>query len=197
MRTEIEVKFLDVDHDKVRAQLKELGGVCELPMRLMKRAIIDYPDHRLQTDKNAYIRVRDEGQKVTLTYKQFKGQAVDSAREIEAEVDSFEDTIKIFEAIGLKVRSFQESKRETWKLGKVEVVLDEWPWLKPYLEIEGESEAELRAAAQRLGFDWQDAVFGDVMAAYRIQYPHLTDADAVGGVPEVRFDTPLPDLFKP
>lgn len=197
MKTEIEVKLLDVDFDKVREQLKGLGGVCELPMRMMKRATIDYPDLRLAKEMDAFIRVRDEGQRVTLTYKQFKGRAVDSANEIEVEVDSFDKTIQIFEAIGLKVKSLQESKRETWRLGNIEVMLDEWPWLKPYLEIEGESEGELRELAQKLGFDWKNAVFGDVMAAYRVQYPYLAQRDLTGGVPEVRFDAPLPDLFKP
>jgi adenylate cyclase, class 2 len=68
MKTEIEVKFLDVDFNLMREKLKQLGAVCEQPMRLMRRAIIETPELEA---KGGFLRVRDEGDKVTLTYKQF------------------------------------------------------------------------------------------------------------------------------
>ncbi|MNT39515.1 hypothetical protein D3C72_1757670 [compost metagenome] len=52
------------------------------------------------------------------------------------------------------------------------------------------------AIATQLGLNWSDAVFGDVMAAYRVQYPHLGLNDTVGNISEVRFDDPLPELLK-
>jgi len=166
-------------------------------MRLMRRAIIDYADRRLQVGMpNSYIRVRDEGDKVTLTYKQFAELSIDGAKEIEIMTSSFEDTVKIFTQVGLEVVSLQESKRETWKSGACEVVLDEWPWLDPYIEIEATTESEVKDVAQRLGLNWILAKFGDVMVAYRDQYPYLNEAQTVGKVPEVLFDAPLPDLLK-
>jgi adenylate cyclase, class 2 len=196
MNTEFEVKFVSVDHEEVRSRLRRLGAVCEHPMRLMKRAIIDDEAGEMQK-KEAYIRVRDEGDRITLTYKQFDALSVDGAKEIETTIGSFEDTVRIFEAVGLKARSLQETKRETWQWGKVEIVLDEWPWLDPYIEIEGENEKTLQDTAQRLGFAWKDAVFGDVMAAYRMQYPHLGLHDSVVSLPIVSFDMSLPDLLRP
>lgn len=196
MKTETEVKFLDISIRAVRNQLKVLGAVCEQPMRTMRRTIIDYPDKRLEKEIDAFIRVRDEGDKITLTYKQFKQHSVDGAREIELVVSSYEDIVSIFEAIGLSIKSFQESRRETWRLGSTEIMLDEWPWLKPYMEIEGESEAALRDVAKKLGLNWDNAVFGDVMAAYRAEYPHLHDTDTVGSLSQVQFDAPLPALLK-
>lgn len=94
-------------------------------------------------------------------------------------------------------RSIQESRRETWQLGDVEIMLDEWPWLKPYIEIEGPSEEQVRVVATQLGLDWNQAVFGDVMAAYRAEYPHLSEKDTVGNISEVRFSDPVPELLKP
>lgn len=197
MNTEIEAKFLNLNHQEIRDRLNEVGAVCEAPMVLMKRAIIDYPDRRMQVgEPNSYIRVRDEGQKVTLTYKQFDSLSVDGAKEVEVIVSSFEDTVKVFKAIGLEVVSFQESKRETWRLGECEIVLDEWPWLKPYIEIEAGTESEIQTVASQLGLAWSDAVFGDVMVAYRAQYPYLNPDQTVGKVPEVRFEAPFPDLLK-
>jgi adenylate cyclase class 2 len=166
-------------------------------MRLMRRAIIDYADRRLQVGTpNSYIRVRDEGDKVTLTYKQFASLSIDGAKEVEVVTSSFEDTIKIFTQVGLEVVSLQESKRETWKSNTCEVVLDEWPWLNPYIEIEAATETEVREVASKLGLDWSVAKFGDVMVAYRDQYPYLSETQTVGKVPEVLFDAPFPDLLK-
>jgi len=197
MNTEIEVKFLHINHEEIRNRLKGIGFECVTPMRLMRRAIIDYADRRLQVGMpNSYIRVRDEGDKVTLTYKQFAELSIDGAKEIEIMTSSFEDTVKIFTQVGLEVVSLQESKRETWKSGACEVVLDEWPWLDPYIEIEATTESEVKDVAQRLGLNWILAKFGDVMVAYRDQYPYLNEAQTVGKVPEVLFDAPLPDLLK-
>jgi len=177
--------------------LRGAGFKCVTPMRLMRRAIIDYADRRLQVGTpNSYIRVRDEGDKVTLTYKQFASLSIDGAQEIEVVTSSFEDTIKIFTQVGLEVVSLQESKRETWKSDTCEVVLDEWPWLDPYIEIEAATETEVREVASRLGLDWSVAKFGDVMVAYRDQYPYLNETQTVGKVPKVLFDSPLPDLLK-
>ncbi len=193
MNTEFEVKFVDAHHDEVREKLRELGAVLEQPLRLMKRAIIETP--ALKT-KNAFLRVRDEGHRVTLTYKQFTELSIDGAKEHEIVVSDFQATIALLEAAGLPYSSFQESKRETWTIDGAEVVLDEWPWLNPYIEIEGDSEQHVQDIATKLGYEWSAAVFGDVMAAYRIQYPHLLETDTVGTISEVRFGDPLPAMLE-
>ncbi len=195
MKSEIEVKFLNVDIADVRTKLTSVGAECESPMRLMRRVIIDYADRRLQVGKDAFVRVRDEGDKVSLTYKQFDKLSVDGAKEIETIVGDFESTVQLFEAIGLERKSTQESLRETWKLGGIEIVIDEWPWLNTYIEIEGASETELKEVAQQLGFDWTKAVFGDVMMAYRSQYPKCTMKDTIGTLLEVKFGTPVPEMM--
>lgn len=194
MNTEFEVKFVSVDHEVIRNKLRELGAALEQPMRLMKRAIIETEQLKA---KNAFIRVRDEGNRVTLTYKHFTELSVDGAKEYEIVVSDFQTTVELLKAAGLPYHSLQESKRETWKLDGSEIVLDEWPWLNPYMEIEGSDEDHVKDTAFKLGFKWDDAVFGDVMAAYRKQYPHLTETDTVGNIPEVRFNDPLPDIFIP
>jgi adenylate cyclase class 2 len=195
MQQEIEAKFLNVDLDDVRARLKKAGAELKQPMRLMRRAIIDYPDRRMQTGSDAWIRVRDEGDKITLTYKSSKEHAFGGAHEIETRVSDYGQTVAIFQAIGLKVHAEQESKRETWQMNDVEIVLDEWPWLKPYIEIEGPTEESVQAAANTLGFDWQQAVFGSVTTAYRSQYPDITKDEHISTIPKIMFSEPRPDWF--
>ena len=193
MKTEFEAKFVQLNHDNIRKQLNEIGATLQHPMRLMRRAIIENNELR---EKDAFLRVRDEGDKVTLTYKQFNNLSVDGAKEHEIVVSDFNETISLLAAAGLPHRSMQESKRETWTYNNAEIVLDEWPWLDPYIEIEADSEESVKQVANLLGLDWTKAVFGDVMTAYRAQYPHLTHQDTVGNLPSVCFADPLPDFLK-
>ncbi len=194
MKTEYEAKFLGVVIDDIRHQLEAAGAVLQKPMRLMQRVTIDTD---FMKEKDAFLRVRNEGDKVTMTYKQFDALSVDGAKEHEVVVSDFDETVAILRAAGLSHGSFQESKRETWTHGDVEIMIDEWPWLQPYIEIESTGEAEVRAFSEQLGLSWDDAVFGDVMTAYRAEYPHLTERDTVGSLAEVKFGAELPDLFKP
>lgn len=193
MKNEIEAKFVNVDIDDIRSKLKNLGAILTQPMRDMQRVTIDTPDLK---KKDAFVRIRNEGDKTTITYKQFNSLSIDGVKEIEVVVDDFDTAVALFKEAGLTYGSFQESRRETWKLGEVEIVIDEWPWLNPYIEIEAPSEELVVSTSAKLGFNWKNAVFGDVMAAYRSQYPHLELDDTVGNLPEVRFDDPLPELLK-
>jgi len=195
MKTEIEVKFLHVDFDDIRERLSALGATMTQPMRLMRRALLRTPD---MSDplRDGFIRVRDEGDKVTLTYKQFgEKPSLTGAKEIEVVVSDFQATLDIFAQADLASTSFQETRRETWRLGEAEVVLDEWPWVDPYIEIEGGSEELVKATAKDLGFDWNDAVFGSAVQVYQAQYPH-SDAKGIISLPEAKFGAPLPDIFK-
>jgi len=192
MKTEIEAKFVNVDHDDIRTRLTAIGAILEQPMRLMKRVVIE--DAAMKAN-NSFVRIRDQGDKITLTYKQFDELSATGAKEIEVVVSNFEDTVSLFAAAGLPHGSYQETKRETWKLGSTEIVLDIWPWLNPYIEIEGESEEIIKDVAAQLKLQWTDAVFGDVMAAYQVQYPHLGIHDTVGDIAEVKFEKPLPGLL--
>ena len=193
MKNEIEAKFVNINIDDIRSRLTELGAILIQPMRDMQRVTIDTPELK---KKDAFVRIRNEGDKTTITYKQFNSLSIDGVKEVEITVDDFDTAVALFKEAGLAYGSLQESRRETWRLDEVEIVIDEWPWLNPYIEIEAPSEDLVILTSEKLGFNWDDAIFGDVMAAYRVQYPHLGLNDTVGNLPEVRFSDPLPDLLK-
>jgi adenylate cyclase class 2 len=194
MQVEIEAKFVNCDHNDIRRKLQKLDAVCEQPMRLMRRVIMDYPDERLGSVQ-AWLRVRNEGNKVTVTYKQDAARSFGSAKEIETTVGSYEQTIALFEKLGLCVQSRQESQRETWKVGEVEVVLDIWPWLNPFIEIEGPTEQSVQDVAKQLNLNWQTAVFGTVTTVYKIQYPEIAREGKISTLPRIAFNEPLPKWF--
>ncbi len=197
MKTEIEAKFANINIEEIRGMLKNAGAVCEQPMRLMRRALIEEPHHAKQ---HAFIRIRDEGDKVTLTFKRRKdpyNPGIDGVKEIEVEVSDFDDTLTIFSEAGWHYITFQESKRETWQLDDAEVVIDEWPWLDPYIEIEGASEEIIKAAAKKLGLQWGDAQFVNIDVLYNEKYEFAPGFRGVIDVPEARFGNPLPSQFIP
>lgn len=194
MNIELEAKFIDQDHDLIRSKLKELGAELKHPMRLMKRHIMDYPDKRLEQDK-AWIRVRDEGDKVTLTYKCDTAKTFGSVEELETSVGDLKDMLDILKKLGLVSKSYQETRRETWKLADVYVELDEWPFIPPFIEIEGTDKESIKQVADKLGLDWEDAVFGSVTSIYKIKYPHLKNKGKFSDIEDLRFDSSIPDIL--
>lgn len=192
MQTEIEAKFLDSNHDEIRAKLHELGATCTNPMRLMKRKNYDFPDGRLEKI-GGWVRVRDEGDKVTLSYKQLNDRTLHGTKEVSVTVGDFSATDSFLNAIGLAQQSYQETKRESWLLDGAQIELDEWPWTKPYLEIEADSEAAVRKVTGQLGLDWDEAKHGSVEVVYQAEYD-ATDEE-IDHWQEITF-TPVPDWLE-
>lgn len=188
MQTEVEAKFLDVNHDELRAKLEELGATCKHPVRMMRRRNFDYPDSQLEKI-GGWIRVRDEGDKTTLAYKQLNDRSLHGTKEISVTVSDFAKTCAFLEAIGLEQKSYHETRRESWELDGAQIELDEWPWIKPFMEIEADNEARLKEVAARLGLNWDLALHGSVENAYQAEY-EVTETE-VDGWPEIRFE-PVP-----
>ncbi len=190
---ETEAKFLDVDFAKIREKLGVVGAKQLRPMTQLRRAILETPAMRAV---GAFARVRDEGDgTITLTYKQHAKLELGGATEISLVVDDFQKAIEIAEEFGLTYKSYQESRREIWQLGDTMIMLDEWPWLNSFVEVEAETAEAVKMAADRLGFDWQDAIFGGIMIAYQHQYPDMAANASVIDLPKVQFDDPIPAMF--
>jgi len=163
MAIEIEAKFLNIDRSAMRQKLVVLGYQCTQPDYLMRRVVFDTPN----SDGHSWARVRDEGGTITISYKRTHDiNRVDGTEEIQVTTNDFDAACKLLAAFGLVRKSYQETRREIWLRGAVEVTLDEWPGLPPFTELEAPDEPTLRAATAELGFDWSKALFGAVGAAY-------------------------------
>lgn len=191
MKPEIEAKFLNVDHDELRAKLKALGATCRQPMRLMQRRNFEFPDGRLEK-QHGWVRVRDEGDKVTLSYKQLDDRSVQGTKEVTLVVSGFEETGNFLQAIGLVAKANEETRRESWELNGVEIDLDEWPWIKPFVEIEAQDEAGMWDVARKLGLKKEDARHGSVEIAYQAEYD-VTEEETY--LPELSFG-PVPEWLE-
>lgn len=189
MQTELEATFLNINPNTIRHQLAQLGATLVHEERLMRRNVYDYPDRRLQK-AGGWIRVRDEGDQVTLSYKHLQDRTITGTKELCVTVSDFDTTSALFEAIGMQRKSYQETRRERWQLNNIEITLDTWPWIPTFLELEGPDESKLKDIAQRLELDWQDALFGSVENVYQTYYT-LTEEE-IRSWPEITFSS-VPD----
>ncbi|MAZ67718.1 hypothetical protein CL652_03040 [bacterium] len=168
---EFEGIWLDVDVAELEGKLKELGAE-RVGEYLYRRKVFDYPDLRLDSD-GAWVRLRDEGEKVTLTFKKrIRGEAHgkdEGMIEHEVEVSDFETTARLLESIGLALKFYEENKRVRWQLDGVEFDFDTWPMLETYLEIESSSDENVDAAAQKLGLDLSDKFVCSTMQIYEMK----------------------------
>lgn len=192
MKTEIEAKFTDINSEEIRKKLLQTGAICVYEERLMKRKNFDFPDHRFD-EIRAWVRVRNEGEIVTLSYKQLNDRTLHGTKEVDVEVNDFDKTCQFLEAIGMKNYSYQETKREKWELDGVEIVIDTWPWIPTFLEIEGSDEKSVRQVATELGLDWNKALHGSVEIVYRQHY--VATDEEVDAWKEITF-IPIPDWLE-
>lgn len=181
METEIEAKFLNIDKDKIRLKLQEVGAKLVHPEILMRRKVYEHPTLK----QNDWFRVRDEGDKITLSYKRLFDRTLHGTKEISIEVSDFDKTCSILENSKLKYVSYQETKREKWQLGQTEITIDTWPWIPTFVEIEAATEDEVRNASEKLGFDWDSATHGSVETAYINEY--VVTEEEIDDWPDITF----------
>lgn len=170
---EIEVKFLNVDPDKLENILKTVGAQ-RVGEYFYRRRVFDYPDWRLDK-KGAWIRLRDEGDRITLSYKErleikaHDGSASDGGmKEIEVEVEDFERAADLLLAIGFVEKFYQENKRIRWIKDKIEFDIDFWPMLNPYLEIEAPSWEQIDQAIALLNLNPADKKIFSTHQIYKL-----------------------------
>lgn len=168
MNIEYEATFTNIDKDNIRKKLKRAKAQLIKSEFLQKRVVFNLPKN---SDRYDWLRVRDEGDKITMSFKSVKNnRKITGQKEINLVIDDFEKAIRFLKAIGCRKKAYQETKREIWKFDGVEVCIDEWPFLEPFVEIEGRSEKEVKAASKKLGFDYSKAWFCSVDLIYSKKY---------------------------
>lgn len=126
--------------------------------------------------------------KVTLTYKQLDDRTLHGTKEVEVVVNDFDKTCEFLTAIGLHAKAYQETKREKWKFGDVEITIDTWPWVPTFVELESPKEESLKDVAKLLGLEWDNAMHGSVETVYQMHYDftesEIDHWDSITFIPE-------------
>jgi len=168
MQIEYEATFPDIDKEEVVKKLKAVGAKLVKPEFLQKRYNFSLPGEPKIKDR--WLRLRDEGDKITFSLKAEEGNKIEDQKEICLEVNNFAESKVFLEALGCQVKAYQETRRELWLLDDVEITIDEWPFLEPLIEVEGKSEEEVRKVVEKLGFNYQEAYFSSVASVYKEKY---------------------------
>lgn len=131
--------------------------------------------------QRSVLRLRRVGDAAIFTYKEryVSDSAIKHQREDETRVEDAGALSLILEALGYRPALVYEKRRATWRVGAVELVIDELPF-GLFLEIEGE-EKEIEEAEALLGLTETEAEAAT--------YPELTRryGEKKGDLIEARF----------
>lgn len=156
---EIEARFKEVQVDDLIKKIIDLGGQ-DMGERFLEETIF-YDQELKWRDEGKFARLRSFDGKNIFTYKHIKKDSIDGTEEIEFSIDKPSQLKEFLSRLELIPFRIQQKKRHTLILDGVNLDIDQWPLILPYLEIEGKSESEIQVVAEKIGLRWEDALFID------------------------------------
>ncbi|MCD6109616.1 CYTH domain-containing protein [bacterium] len=135
---EIEVKILSIDPDLIESKLLKLGAKKEFS-GLLKVRYFDKDNGEIR-EKGDLLRVRQVGDKKTeICYKTNKHteNGFKVCDEYNVTATDFSESVEFFKQLGFKITCSYEKKRTIFKYNDLEIVIDEYPKIPPFIEIEG------------------------------------------------------------
>jgi adenylate cyclase class 2 len=148
---EIEVKILEINVEEVEKKLKKMGAEKVFDNEVVS-IYFDFKDKSLEK-VGKILRLRQKGDEVVLTYKEFISQ--DEAKimdEYELSVSDFETMKRIFEGIGLFPLYEFRKHRKTYELKQIHFEIDRYPDVPAFLEIEAPDLKTIDELISELGF---------------------------------------------
>ena len=176
---EVEKKFrlTKRQRDSVLKRLPEIGAQLERE---------DFEENTLYEgealhDGACVLRLRRVGGRSTLTFKRRLpgASAIKQQREEETAIGDPEAMAAILEALGFTASLVYEKRRQTWRVGQTEIMIDVLPF-GLFMEIEGRV-SDIKAVERKLGLKG--------LRAENATYPQLTQkhGKVYDGLIEARF----------
>ena len=162
MKEELELRILDVDVNKVIDKLEKMGAE-----KVGDWHYIRYIYDTKPFDDDKWIRLRSNGEEITLTYKNFANDSIDGVKELEIGVSDLQKTKEFLEILGYEHISFQENKRIRYMYNDIEIDIDTWPYLNAYVEVEANSKDKVIEIVDEL------KVYGSEVTAKNVQSIYL------------------------
>lgn len=162
---ELEVKVLDIDLEKLRENLLNIGAKLNKKENQIN-TIYDYEDNSFETNENGYIRIREtkdlieKTKNIYFTIKKIiSNNGIKEYEETEVEVSSKEELEKILFFLKIYKKHRGEKYREEYLYQNIRYHIDIWdietvPF--PYLEIEVEEKKDLKKALNVIGYSEED-----------------------------------------
>lgn len=144
MPLEYEYQFYNYDKPTIIKSMKKIGFTKKGQFIFRIMLFI----HPLKT-QGPYIRIRDEGHRITLTYKT-KDPKSNFDNEDEVLIDNFDNGVKILFGLGCKKKFYYEKIREIWSLNDNEIIFDINPGEPERMEIESSNKKDLDTLTKHL-----------------------------------------------
>ena len=137
--------------EDIIAFIKNGGDLSKLKSPKIKdiMAVVD-------TNYSKWIRLRQTGNQTTITIKKIVNSSgeyeLDAVKELEFNVPSIEEGKEFLESLGYYSSLHQKKMRIAYDYNNTEIVIDKWPKIPTYIEVEGEN----KEVVKNLGFRAQD-----------------------------------------
>ena len=138
MPKEFEHAFYNFDKKEIISKMKEIKGKHKGTFLFRVQILI----HPLNTP-GTYIRVRDEGHRITMTYK-YQGPNDKFPDEEEVNINDFDSGVNILLGVGCKKKYYYEKIREIWDVKNTEVIFDSNPGIIDKMDVESRTLKELK-----------------------------------------------------
>ena len=156
---EIEVKILEIDEEKTREKLDSFAD--KISDRVLLTTVTFSNPYN-----NVTVRARIIGDEILFAVKvPVPDKAFKVRNEYETKVNDFEILKKQLEALGFQPAMLQEKKRTTYIYKGSEIVIDKYPKMPPYMEIEGEKR-EIEEIVGMLGHKMEDTTNTSVYSLF-------------------------------
>jgi len=209
MEVEYEARFLEINKNDLIKKLQDIGAILKQKLTLYKRSVFNLCDI-----KKGYVRVRDEGDKITMTAKLYKDPKFPEEYELQLK-EGFENGQSFLRALNLDEKAYHETMREKWSILKsgrkgtkgrkgtqdnnktelCEIAIDCVPGLPMYAEVECKTQADLNKCIKMLGLDKSKMRFGGYGKVY-VEYYGMTENEINNSVPSLTFKNIEKELEK-
>jgi len=195
MEIEFEGRILDINKEEFITKIKSIGGTLKAPLTLYRRSVFNLCDI-----KRGYVRVRDEGDKTTMTAKIYKDPKFPQEYELQIK-DSFENGQAFLEALNLTKKAYHETMREKWSIPKsnnstkelCEIAIDYIPGLPLYAELECKTKADLHKTAKLLDIPLKSLMYGGYGKVF-VHYYDMAENEINNIVPSLTFQNIVKEI---
>lgn len=162
MNTEYEIRILNIDVDKVMHTLESMGAK-KIGEYFQRRYVYDLEPNI--SDK--FVRIRDNGEKVTITYKDKTIRTISGTKELELEISDFDKANELLNLIGFNNGHYVENKRITYEIEDAEIDIDTYPNIPTYMEIEGKNEEIVKKYINELELNSYEQTCDSLFKVYK------------------------------
>lgn len=149
MSQEFETQILEADVMEITNNLRKVGAKEEDEI-LQKRWVF-------YIDESSWVRLRQVGKRVEVTYKKRETTGISDTEEVEIVVDSFDESYNLLTKLNFySNKYYQENKRKKFIYDEIEFTLDTWPKIPTILEIEAKSEEKVHEGLKLLKLSGKD-----------------------------------------